>query len=248
MYHIFPTICHFDDRRDDDILIEIQGKKMTRHQYSTKTIKKYISSSTGPVRGCTVAALCAYMCFALCGCSETKVPESHDISVDYEGQTGAGISAGSTYAEWITAYDGVLIQQVTDDGLVPYTPDMEAVKNAAAAAESASKTTSKAGNEGTSAEAADETAGSTPADSTDASISHDGTYMISAFYVDEVPVSVEKLMTETGLSAEELNDHLADSEYLADHTVVYRYTMFTIENDVVTDITGDYLDYNQELN
>ena len=55
-------------------------------------------------------------------------------------------------------------------------------------------------------------------------------------------------MSETGLSAEELNDHLADSEYLADHTVVYRYTMFTIENDIVTDITGDYLDYNQELN
>ncbi len=198
---------------------------MMRHQYSTKTIKKYFTSSSGPVRGCTVAALCAYMCFALCGCSETKVPESHDISVDYEGQTGAGISAGSTYAEWIMAYDGVLIQQVTDDGLVPYTPDMESVKNAAA-----------------------ETADSTPADSTDDAISHDGTYMISAFYVDDVPVSVEKLMSDTGLSAEELNDHLADSEYLADHTVVYRYTMFTIENDIVTDITGDYLDYNQELN
>ena len=183
--------------------------------HNTNKIKKSRNSSSGLLHGWTLAAFFAYMCFSLCGCAETKVPESHDISVDYEGQTGAGISAGSTYAEWITAYDGVLIQQVTDNGLIPYTPDMEAVKNATEDA---------------------------------AAVSHDGTYMISAFYVDDVPVSVETLMSETGLSAEELNDHLADSEYLADHTVVYRYTMFTIENDVVTDITGDYLDYNQELN
>ncbi len=198
--------------------------------YNNK-IKKHGDSPFALTRRFALGAFCAYMCFALCGCAETKVPESHDISVDHEGQTGAGISTGSTYAEWITAYDGVLIQQVTDDGLIPYTPDMEAVKNAEAAA----KTAAEAGNDESEA-------------GTDATTSHDGTYMISAFYVDDAPVSVETLMSETGLSAEELNDHLADSEYLADHTVVYRYTMFTIENDVVTDITGDYLDYNQELN
>ena len=193
--------------------------------HNTKTIKYPKYPSSGLRRGCLSVMLCAYMCIALCGCAETKVPESHDISVDHEGQTGTGISAGSTYAEWITAYDGVLIQQVTDEGLIPYTPDMEAVKNAAA-----------------------EGSGDTASDSTVAAVSHDGTYMISAFYVDNAPVSVETLMSETGLSAEELNDHLADSEYLADHTVMYRYTLFTIENDVVTDVTGDYLDYNQELN
>ena len=191
--------------------------------------------------------LCAYMCIALCGCAETKVPESHDISVDHEGQTGTGISAGSTYAEWITAYEGVLIQQVTDEGLIPYTPDMEAVKKAAEDAESAGKG-ANTGNESTDGTAAADGSGDNASDSADAAVSHDGTYMISAFYVDDAPVSVETLMSETGLSAEELNDHLADSEYLADHTVVYRYTLFTIENDVVTDVTGDYLDYNQELN
>ena len=200
---------------------------MFKPMYKVKKLNRLGVSSSGLMRGCALAAFCVYMCVSLCGCAETRVPESHDISVDHEGQTGAGISTGSSYAEWITAYDGVLIQQVAEDGLIPYTPDMEAVKNA---------------------EAAETSTDSTPADSTDDPISHDGTYMISAFYVDDAPVSVEKLMSETGLSAEELNDHLADSEYLSDHTVVYRYTMFTIENDIVTDITGDYLDYNQELN
>ncbi len=238
--------------------------RIKRYMYNNK-INKHGDSPFALPRRFALGTFCAYMCFALCGCAETRVPESHDISVDHEGQTGAGISTGSTYAEWITAYDGVLIQQVTEDGLIPYTPDMEAVKNA----ESAAKTAAEAGNDeseaktgtegdesatdGVSAtedspESTEKNADTTASGSTDATTSHDGTYMISAFYVDDAPVSVETLMSETGLSAEELNDHLADSEYLADHTVVYRYTMFTIENDVVTDITGDYLDYNQELN
>lgn len=152
------------------------------------------------------------LALTIAGCSETTVPDSHSISIDFEGKTGAGIGKGSTYDEWIAAYTGCSIQKAGEDGFEPYTAEVPADEE--------------------SAEAVD----------------HDGIYMISAFYVDDEPVPVSTLVSETGISADELNDHLAGSDYLKDHTVVYRYALFTIENDIVTSIDGDFLDYNKELN
>ena len=76
---------------------------------------------------------------------------------------------------------------------------------------------------------------------------HDGRYMIAAFYIDDVPTSVKDIAAAEGVSTDELADHLASPEYLAEHTVVFRYMIFIIENDEVTNIACDYLDYNAEL-
>ncbi|MBO4900143.1 MAG: hypothetical protein J5509_07615 [Lachnospiraceae bacterium] len=78
-------------------------------------------------------------------------------------------------------------------------------------------------------------------------IPHDGRFMIAAFYIDDVPTSVKDIAAAEGVSTEELADHLASPEYLADHTVVFRYMIFIIQDDVVNNIACDYLDYNAEL-
>ena len=76
---------------------------------------------------------------------------------------------------------------------------------------------------------------------------HDGRYMVSAFYVDEVPTSVDELCRSEGVEAAALADYLASPEYLASHNVVFRYVIFTITDDIVSDIEFEYLDYNNEL-
>lgn len=78
-------------------------------------------------------------------------------------------------------------------------------------------------------------------------IPHDGRFMIAAFYIDDVPTSVKDIAAAEGVSVEELADHLASPEYLAEHTVVFRYMIFIIQDDVVNNIACDYLDYNSEL-
>ncbi len=78
-------------------------------------------------------------------------------------------------------------------------------------------------------------------------IPHDGRFMVAAFYIDDVPMSVKDIAEATGVGTDDLADYLASPEYLAEHTVVFRYMIFIIENDVVNNIACDYLDYNSEL-
>ena len=76
---------------------------------------------------------------------------------------------------------------------------------------------------------------------------HDGRYMVSAFYIDDIPTSVDELCRSEGVKADALADYLASTEYLERHNVIFRYVIFTITDDVVSDIEFDYLDYNNEL-
>ncbi len=71
--------------------------------------------------------------------------------------------------------------------------------------------------------------------------------MVAAFYVDDEPVSTDELCRSEGVEADALADHLASPGYLEDHSVVFRYIIFTITDDTVSDIDFDYLDYNNEL-
>lgn len=76
---------------------------------------------------------------------------------------------------------------------------------------------------------------------------------VSCMYVDDAPVSMEQL--EENLKSESLNDidisniskEIITSDYLSDHRVVYRYVFFTINDNKVSGIQGDYLDYNNEV-
>lgn len=178
----------------------------------------------------------------LTGCAEEITPDTHTLSVDFENTSGAGIGIGATYDEWALAYGGYHIQEVTDDGLIPYTPD-KPVEDREAEGESVTdeNRTNEAGTDENRTVVADD--GSADQEY----IPHTGKYMISAFYIDNEPKSVEELMAETGATADGLSDRLTSPEYLAEHSVMFRYIIFTIEDDIVTDVEGDYLDYNTEL-
>ena len=73
------------------------------------------------------------------------------------------------------------------------------------------------------------------------------TLMTSYFFVDNKPRSTESLMEETGMESLSLIEHLRSDEYLAEHKVVFRYIFFEFENGIVTSVSGDYFDYNNEL-
>lgn len=153
--------------------------------------------------------LCVLMCQ---GCKGKAVPESHALTVDSSGVTGAGIMVGSSYDEWIAAYSDYEIQLYDGENFTPFTPVAE-----------------------------DESA-------EDASpVDHNGRYMVAAFYVDEQPVSTDELCKAENVEADALADYLASPEYLEKHSVVFRYIIFTITDDAVSDIEFDYLDYNNEL-
>lgn len=159
------------------------------------------------------AVILMIMCLMMCqGCSGSSVPDSHALTVDSAGVTGAGIKTGSSYSEWIEAYGDYSIQVYDGENFIPYTVPEE--------------------------EASDETA---PAPD------HDGRYMVAAFYVDDEPVSTDELCRSENIEADALADYLATPEYLEKHSVVFRYIIFTITDDTVSDIDFDYLDYNNEL-
>lgn len=76
----------------------------------------------------------------------------------------------------------------------------------------------------------------------------DAVLMVSGFFVDEAPVSTEELKQMTGCeSIEELSETLSSTGFLQEHRVVFKYILFTVNANEITDIAGDYLDYNEEL-
>ncbi len=176
----------------------------------------------------TAGVLGLLACMMICqGCSGRSVPESHALTVDSNGVTGAGIKVGSSYSDWIDAYGDYEIQLYDGEDFVPYTPVKEDDATVAGASEDG----------GDDSAAADGSAAA----------GHDGRYMVAAFYVDEEPASTDELCKAEGVKADELADHLASAEYLAEHKVLFRYIIFTITDDTVSDIKFDYLDYNTEL-
>ena len=184
-------------------------------------------------RAALFAAGLSALALACCGCGAASVPglegftempasltpPTHMLALDSEGMTGAGISVGSSYDEWASSYMEYPVSVLNGDTYEPYAFDLPD---------------------------SEEGEGSESADTKDAK-DHDGTYMISAFYIDDEPTSVKELLSETGKEPEELSDYLADPEYLSKHTVVYRYMIFTVKDDVISSIDADYLDYNEEL-
>ncbi|MCR5595715.1 MAG: hypothetical protein K6G12_07700 [Lachnospiraceae bacterium] len=201
------------------------------------------------------------MAMILCqGCAKTAVPEAQDLTADSKGNTGTGITIGSTYAEFAEVYGKYSVQKIDGENFEPYAfEDIEELKKAAgsetgssenAAGSEAGSSETAAGSETGSSETAagSETGSSETATEGDLTPSpHDGAYFVAAFYVDDEPTSVEELCSSTGKDASELADYLSSNEYLAEHTVIYRYVIFTVENDVITAIKSDYLDYNEEL-
>lgn len=197
----------------------------------------------------TAGMLGILACMMICqGCSGRSVPESHALTVDSNGVTGAGIKVGSSYADWIDAYGDYEIQQYDGENFIPFTP-VEEDADAGSTDANSSGDAASADTTGDAA-AAGETAGDASTSDTASAgtaAGHDGRYMVAAFYVDEEPISTDELCKTEGVEAVKLADHLASAEYLAEHKVLFRYIIFTITDDTVSDIEFDYLDYNTEL-
>lgn len=158
-----------------------------------------------------LALSCAAILMSGCGKMNGKaVPELSALSVDSTQTTGAGITVGSTFDEFMSAYGEYQIQKLSEEG--EYT-----------------------------AFAAAEPEKDMPYETADVSL------MVSGFYVDEKPTSTEELKEMTGADISELSDALASSDFLKEHKVIFKYVLFTVQNNVITDIAADYLDYNEEL-
>lgn len=167
-----------------------------------KNIKRTISK--------TAVSVCMAAVLLLAGCEEKQAPELSALSIDSSGTTGAGISAGSTYEEFVEAYGAYQIQEVDGSGnFVPF--EIE------------------------------------PAKKDEVHETEDTVLAVSGFFVDEEPVSTEELEEMTGCGIDELAGALSGSEFLSGHSVIYKYVIFTIKDNTVTEISGDYLDYNSEL-
>lgn len=72
------------------------------------------------------------------------------------------------------------------------------------------------------------------------------TILLPAFFVDGLPIDPDVFCEENGVEKADLITFLSGEDYLASHTVEYRYLIFTWENGVITDIRSASMDYNED--
>ena len=72
------------------------------------------------------------------------------------------------------------------------------------------------------------------------------TILLPAFFVDGLPIDPDAFCEENGIEKANLITFLTSEDYLASHTVEYRYLIFTWENGVITDIRSASMDYNED--
>ncbi|MCC8107357.1 MAG: hypothetical protein LIO99_15400 [Clostridiales bacterium] len=69
--------------------------------------------------------------------------------------------------------------------------------------------------------------------------------LIANFFIDEEPVSEEKICEDNNIEYTELYDLLSSTDYLRAHEVIYRYLRFLWEDSVITDIDSGEFNYNE---
>ena len=72
------------------------------------------------------------------------------------------------------------------------------------------------------------------------------TILLPAFFVDGLPIDPDVFCEENGVEKADLITFLSGEDYLASHSVEYRYLVFTWENGVITDIRSSSMDYNED--
>lgn len=72
------------------------------------------------------------------------------------------------------------------------------------------------------------------------------TILLPAFFVDGLPIDPDVFCEENGVEKADLITFLSGEDYLASHTVEYRYLIFTWENGIITDIRSASMDYNED--
>lgn len=70
--------------------------------------------------------------------------------------------------------------------------------------------------------------------------------LLPTFFVDGMPMDPDVFCEENNIEKTGLIAFLNSDDYLAAHTVEYRYLVFTWENGTITDIRSAYMDYNED--
>ena len=72
------------------------------------------------------------------------------------------------------------------------------------------------------------------------------TTLLPTFFVDGLPIEPDTFCKENEIAKPELLTYLSAEDYLQSHTVVYYYLVFTWEKGSITDISSEYMDYNED--
>lgn len=72
------------------------------------------------------------------------------------------------------------------------------------------------------------------------------TLLLPTFFIDGLPTDLDQFCEENGIEKSGLTAVLNSDDFLAAHTVVYYYLLFTWENGAITDIRSEYMDYNED--
>ena len=72
------------------------------------------------------------------------------------------------------------------------------------------------------------------------------TLLLPTFFIDGLPTDLDQFCEENEIEKSDLTATLNSDDFLAAHTVVYYYLLFTWQNGVITDIRSEYMDYNED--
>ncbi|MCX4338583.1 MAG: hypothetical protein OSJ72_02955 [Lachnospiraceae bacterium] len=70
--------------------------------------------------------------------------------------------------------------------------------------------------------------------------------ILPSFFVDGTALEIDRFCEENKIEKDGLLAFLTNEDYLNAHSVVYRYLVFTWENDVITEIRSESMDYNRD--
>lgn len=70
--------------------------------------------------------------------------------------------------------------------------------------------------------------------------------ILPSFFVDNTAINMDAFCEENGIEKDGLLAFLTAEDYLAHHTVVYQYLVFTWKNGAIEDIRSESMDYNKD--
>ncbi len=70
--------------------------------------------------------------------------------------------------------------------------------------------------------------------------------ILPTFYIDGSPLTIDQICKQNKIEKSSLIQTISSTDYLSEHTVGYYYLVFDWENGNITDISSEYLDFNED--
>lgn len=70
--------------------------------------------------------------------------------------------------------------------------------------------------------------------------------ILPTFFIDDIPAAISQICDENEISRIDLLPLLSSDEYLNEHTVSYYYLIFDWHGGAITEISSDYIDFNED--